>query len=213
MTYDQKVEAIRNKLAEIKIVPVLAVSDAKLAPMLGKTLSENGLPCAEVTFRTAAAVDVMKEIRKACPEMVLGAGTVLSTEQVDMAIEAGCDFAVSPGFNPEVVKYAMEKGLPFIPGVNNPSHVEQAMSIGLKVLKFFPAGPSGGVGMLKALNAVYPVDFMPTGGVNVDNAMDYLGLSKVFCCGGTWMVPADLVDGEKWDEIAQLTKDAAALIQ
>lgn len=212
MTYQDKVEALSQRLAEIKIIPVLAVKKAESAAELGKTLNENGLPCAEVTFRTEAAVDVMKNIKAACPDMVIGAGTVLTREQVDMAIEAGADFAVSPGFNPDTVAYAMEKGLPFLPGVNNPSLVEQAMGMGLRVLKFFPATVSGGTDMLKAMQAVYPVKFMPTGGIKPSNAKDFLALSAVFCCGGTWMVPQDLIDAEDWESIAALTKEAADLV-
>lgn len=212
MTYQDKVDAVAKRLAEIKIVPVLAVSKAESAAKMAQVLCENGLPCAEVTFRTEAAFEVLKAMRASNPDMVLGAGTVLSKEQVDLAIEAGCDFAVSPGFNPETVEYAREKGLPFLPGVNNPSHVEQAMALGLKTLKFFPAIPSGGVAMLKSLQAVYPVTFMPTGGVSPSNAAEFLGLSKVFCCGGTWMVPQNLVDSEDWDAIAALTKEAAASV-
>lgn len=212
MTYQDKVDAVAKRLAEIKIVPVLAVSKAESAAKMAQVLCENGLPCAEVTFRTEAAFEVLKAMRASNPDMVLGAGTVLSKEQVDLAIEAGCDFAVSPGFNPETVEYAREKGLPFLPGVNNPSHVEQAMALGLKTLKFFPAIPSGGVAMLKSLQAVYPVTFMPTGGVSPSNAAEFLGLSKVFCCGGTWMVPQNLVDAEDWDAIAALTKEAAASV-
>ena len=212
MTYQTKVDAIVKRMAEIKIIPVLAVEDVADAAVLGQTLVDNGLPCAEVTFRTEAAAAVMKVMKQQCPELLVGAGTVLTKDQVDMAIEAGCDFAVSPGFNPEIVAYAMQRGLPFIPGINNPSLVEQAMSLGLQVVKFFPAEPSGGIGMLKSLQAVYPVKFMPTGGVNISNAKNYLGLSGVFCCGGTWMVPADLLANKDWAAIAKLTKEAAALV-
>lgn len=212
MTYQDKVELISQRLSQIKIIPVLAVNQADSAAKLGKTLSENGLPCAEVTFRTAAAVDVMKNIKQACPEMIVGAGTVLTREQVDLAIEAGADFAVSPGFNPDTVAYAMEKGLPFLPGVNNPSLVEQAMGMGLNVLKFFPATVSGGTDMLKAMQAVYPVKFMPTGGIKPSNAKEFLALPRVFCCGGTWMVPQDLIDSKDWHSIGKLTREAVKLI-
>jgi 2-dehydro-3-deoxyphosphogluconate aldolase/(4S)-4-hydroxy-2-oxoglutarate aldolase len=212
MNYTEKVEAVSQRLAEIKIVPVLAVSRAESAGKLAEVLTENGLPCAEVTFRTEAAFEVLKAMRASSPNMVLGAGTVLTKEQVDLAIEAGVDFAVSPGFNPETVAYAMSKGLPFLPGVNNPSLVEHAMAMGLTTLKFFPATVSGGTDMLKALQAVYPVKFMPTGGINPENAHNFLALNKVFCCGGTWMVPQGLVDAEDWDALAALTKEAAELV-
>jgi 2-dehydro-3-deoxyphosphogluconate aldolase/(4S)-4-hydroxy-2-oxoglutarate aldolase len=212
MDYQSKVDSVVATLSAIKIIPVLAVEDASHAKALGNTLVENGLPCAEVTFRTSAAVDVMKIMKTQCPDLVVGAGTVLTTEQVDLAIEAGCDFGVSPGLNPEIVKYAQSKGLPFIPGINNPSLVEQAMSLGLTTVKFFPAEPSGGTSMLKALQAVYPVQFMPTGGVNVKNANDYLSMEKVFCCGGTWMVPTDLIEAQNWEAIGELTQAAAELV-
>ena len=211
--YNEKVAAICEKLSKIKVVPVLAVKDVAAAAQLGKVLSENGMPCAEITFRTDAAVDVIKAMKAAHPDMMIGAGTVLTREQVDLAIDAGADFAVSPGFNPDTVEYAISKGLPFMPGINNPSLVEQAMSLGLRTMKFFPATVSGGTDMLKALSAVYPVTFMPTGGIKPSNAKSYLELANVFCCGGTWMVPQDLIDKEDWSEIARLTKEAVALVK
>ena len=167
---------------------------------------ENGLPCAEVTFRTEAAVESIRLMREAYPDMLIGAGTVLTAAQVDQAIEAGVDFVVSPGFNPTTVKYCQQRNMPIIPGVNNPSLVEQAMEMGLKTLKFFPAEPSGGIPMLKALTAVYPVNFMPTGGVSPSNVNDYLDIKSVVACGGTWMVPTDLMDKGDWDSIAELIK-------
>ncbi|MCG6507143.1 bifunctional 4-hydroxy-2-oxoglutarate aldolase/2-dehydro-3-deoxy-phosphogluconate aldolase, partial [Vibrio parahaemolyticus] len=143
----------------------------------------------------------------AYPELLIGAGTVLTTQQVDQAISAGADFIVSPGLNPTTVKYCQQRGIAIVPGVNNPSLVEQAMELGLKTLKFFPAEPSGGVAMLKALSAVYPVQFMPTGGVNPRNVADYLAIPSVVACGGTWMVPSDLMDSGNWDEIARLVRE------
>jgi 2-dehydro-3-deoxyphosphogluconate aldolase/(4S)-4-hydroxy-2-oxoglutarate aldolase len=177
---------------------------------LGKALVDNGMPCAEITFRTECAADAIAAMRQAYPEMLIGAGTVLTNEQVDQAIEAGVDFIVSPGFNPRTVQYCIDKNVPIIPGVNNPSLVEQAMEIGLRTLKFFPAEPSGGVGMLKALTAVYPVKFMPTGGVSMKNVDDYLSIKSVLACGGTWMVPTNLIDEGRWEELGQLVKDAVA---
>jgi len=210
-SYQDKVLAIQSRLEAIKIIPVLAACDPVVAPKLAETLINNGLPCIEVTFRSETAIEVIKAIRTACPDMMLGSGTVLTKEHVDISIELGVDFAVSPGFNPDIVNYAKSKGLPFIPGVNNPSHVEQAMSLGINTLKFFPADVSGGPGMLKALGAVYPVKFMPTGGVKLTNVADYLKLSNVFCCGGTWMIPKDLIEQQNWEELGKLTR-AAALI-
>ncbi|MCJ2377664.1 bifunctional 4-hydroxy-2-oxoglutarate aldolase/2-dehydro-3-deoxy-phosphogluconate aldolase [Vibrio sp. ZSDZ34] len=203
---------LEQRLAEIKVVPVIAIKDASKAPKLAQVLIENGLPCAEITFRTEQAADAIKAMRAAYPEMLIGSGTVLTKEQVDQSIEAGVDFVVSPGFNPTTVRYCQEKNVVIVPGVNNPSLVEQAMEMGLKTLKFFPAEPSGGVSMLKALTAVYPVQFMPTGGVSPKNVKDYLSIPSVVACGGTWMVPNDLIDNEKWDELAKLVKQVASII-
>lgn len=198
---------LEQRLQQIKIVPVIAINDAAHAVPLAKVLVENGLPCAEVTFRTDAAQASIRLMRDAYPELLIGAGTVLTTQQVDQAISAGADFIVSPGLNPTTVKYCQQRGIAIVPGVNNPSLVEQAIELGLKTLKFFPAEPSGGVAMLKALSAVYPVQFMPTGGVNPRNVADYLAIPSVVACGGTWMVPSDLMDSGNWDEIARLVRE------
>lgn len=203
---------INQQLADIKVVPVIAIKDANKAAKLAQVLIENGLPCAEITFRTEQAALAMKNMREAYPQMLIGAGTVLTTEQVDQAIDAGVDFIVSPGFNPTTVKYCQQRNIAIIPGVNNPSLVEQAMAMGLDTLKFFPAEPSGGVAMLKALTAVYPIKFMPTGGVSPSNVKDYLAIPAVLACGGTWMLPNDLIDNEKWDELAALVKEVANVI-
>ncbi|MBY7981705.1 bifunctional 4-hydroxy-2-oxoglutarate aldolase/2-dehydro-3-deoxy-phosphogluconate aldolase [Vibrio fluvialis] len=205
-------KTLNEQLREIKVVPVIAIKDANKAVKLAEVLIENGLPCAEVTFRTEQAALAMKNMREAFPDMLIGAGTVLTTAQVDQAIEAGVDFVVSPGFNPTTVKYCQQRGVTIVPGVNNPSLVEQAMEMGLDTLKFFPAEPSGGVSMLKALTAVYPVSFMPTGGVSPSNVKNYLAIPAVLACGGTWMVPNDLIDNEKWDELAVLVKEVAGII-
>jgi 2-dehydro-3-deoxyphosphogluconate aldolase/(4S)-4-hydroxy-2-oxoglutarate aldolase len=199
-------KTLEQRLKEIKIVPVIAINDASQAVPLAKVLVENGLPCAEVTFRTEAAAESIRLMRAAYPEMLIGAGTVLTTAQVDQAIEAGVDFVVSPGFNPTTVRYCQQRHVAIVPGVNNPSLVEQAMEMGLRTLKFFPAEPSGGVAMLKALTAVYPVNFMPTGGVSPSNVQEYLSIKSVLACGGTWMVPTDLMDKGDWQGIAELVK-------
>ncbi|OQQ09914.1 ketohydroxyglutarate aldolase [Vibrio splendidus] len=199
-------KTIEQRLRDIRIVPVIAINDVAQAVPLAKVLVENGLPCAEVTFRTEAAAESIRLIREAYPELLIGAGTVLTTEQVDTAINAGVDFIVSPGLNPTTVKYCQQRGVTIVPGVNNPSLVEQAMEMGLKTLKFFPAEPSGGVAMLKALTAVYPVNFMPTGGVSPANVESYLALKSVVACGGTWMVPTDKMDKGDWDGIAELVR-------
>ncbi|TXY10317.1 bifunctional 4-hydroxy-2-oxoglutarate aldolase/2-dehydro-3-deoxy-phosphogluconate aldolase [Vibrio mimicus] len=198
---------IEQRLRAIKIVPVIAINDVAHALPLAKVLVENGLPCAEVTFRTEAAAESIRIMREAYPELLIGAGTVLTSTQVDEAIAAGADFIVSPGLNPTTVKYCQQRQIAIIPGVNNPSLVEQAMEMGLRTLKFFPAEPSGGIAMLKALSAVYPVSFMPTGGINPNNAQEYLALKSVVACGGTWMVPTDLMDKGEWDALAELVRN------
>ncbi|EGQ8141177.1 bifunctional 4-hydroxy-2-oxoglutarate aldolase/2-dehydro-3-deoxy-phosphogluconate aldolase [Vibrio cholerae] len=198
---------IEQRLRAIKIVPVIAINDVAHALPLAKVLVENGLPCAEVTFRTEAAAESIRIMREAYPDLLIGAGTVLTTAQVDEAIAAGADFIVSPGLNPITVKYCQQRNIAIIPGVNNPSLVEQAMEMGLRTLKFFPAEPSGGIAMLKALSAVYPVSFMPTGGINPNNAQEYLALKSVVACGGTWMVPTDLMDKGDWDTLAELVRN------
>ena len=204
---------LNEKLQALKVIPVIAIKDANDAVPLGKVLVENGMPCAEITFRTPAAGQAIKNLREAFPEMLIGAGTVLTSKTVDEAIDAGVDFVVSPGFNPTTVKYCQQRNMPIIPGVNSPSLVEQAMEMGLTTLKFFPAGPSGGVPMLKSLTAVYPVSFMPTGGVSPANINEYLDINAVLACGGTWMVPADLIDNREWDKIGQLVKEAVAALK
>lgn len=203
---------LNQQLRDIRVVPVIAIKDADKAVKLAQVLIENGLPCAEVTFRTEQAEQAIKNMRAAYPEMLIGAGTVLTTQQVDQAIDAGVDFIVSPGFNPTTVKYCQQRGITIVPGVNNPSLVEQAMEMGLDTLKFFPAEPSGGVAMIKAMSAVYPVNFMPTGGVNPKNVKEYLAVPTVLACGGTWMVPNDLIENEQWDELAALVKEVANII-
>jgi 2-dehydro-3-deoxyphosphogluconate aldolase/(4S)-4-hydroxy-2-oxoglutarate aldolase len=204
---------LNDKLKALKVIPVIAIKDANDAVALGKVLVENGMPCAEITFRTPAAGQAIKNLREAYPEMLIGAGTVLNSATVDEAIEAGVDFVVSPGFNPTTVKYCQQRNMPIIPGVNSPSLVEQAMEMGLDTVKFFPAEPSGGVSMLKSLTAVYPVSIMPTGGVSPANINNYLDIDAVLACGGTWMVPANLVDNREWDKIAELVKEAVAALK
>ncbi|MBR7181818.1 MAG: bifunctional 4-hydroxy-2-oxoglutarate aldolase/2-dehydro-3-deoxy-phosphogluconate aldolase, partial [Clostridia bacterium] len=185
------------------------IDDAKDAGPLGGALLRGGLPCAEVTFRTAAAKDAIDAMSKAYPELLVGAGTVLTTKQVDEAVEAGAKFIVSPGLNPEVVKYCVERDIPIVPGINNPTGIEQALSLGLTTVKFFPAEPSGGVKMIKAMAAPYGnVTFMPTGGVSADNLADYLSFPKIIACGGSWMVPPAMVAAGDFDGIEKLVRQA-----
>lgn len=200
---------LMKKIQEIGIVPVIKLDDAKAAAPLAKALCEGGLPCAEVTFRTDAAAESIKNMKNECPEMLVGAGTVLTTDQVDQAVEAGAEFIVSPGLNPEVVQYCVEQGIPILPGCANPSDIEQAIKYGLKVAKFFPAEAAGGLKAIKAMAAPYhQMMFMPTGGINPGNVNEYLNYDRILACGGTWMVPEGLVREGKFDEIRKLTTEA-----
>ena len=205
---------VLNKLHEIGIVPVVVIDDAKDAIPLAKALIEGGLPCAEVTFRTAAAADAIKAIADNFPEMLVGAGTVLTTEQVDRAVAAGAKFIVSPGTNPKVVKYCVEKNIPITPGTCNPSDVEQALECGVNIVKFFPAEPAGGLKYIKAIAAPYvDVKFMPTGGINANNVRDYLAYNKIWACGGSWMVKGDLIKAGDFDKIKELTAEAVQIVK
>ncbi|MDC5805452.1 bifunctional 4-hydroxy-2-oxoglutarate aldolase/2-dehydro-3-deoxy-phosphogluconate aldolase [Vibrio europaeus] len=204
-------QEIINKLQQFKVVPVIQINKVEHAVPLAKVLVENGLPVAEVTFRTEAAADAIRAMREAYPEMCIGAGTVLTSEQIDLAKEAGSEFVVAPGLNPNTVRRCQEIGMPVVPGVNNPSQVEQALELGLTFLKFFPAEASGGISMVKSLLAPYvDVSFMPTGGIGKHNINDYLAIDRVICCGGTWMVAPTLIENKQWDEIAKLVQEAVA---
>lgn len=200
---------IIDEISKIGIVPVIALDDAKDAEPLAKALCDGGLPCAEVTFRTAAAEESIRIMAEKFPEMLVGAGTVLTTEQVDRAVGAGAKFIVSPGLNPKIVKYCIEKNVPILPGTANPSDVEAAIELGLDVVKFFPAEAAGGINMIKSMAAPYTkMRFMPTGGINASNLKEYLDFNKIVACGGSWMVKKDLVTAGKFDEITKLTREA-----
>lgn len=200
---------ISEQIFKIGIIPVIAIDDAEKAVPLAKALVKGGLPAAEVTFRTAAAEEAIRRIVAEVPDMLVGAGTVLTKEQADRAIAAGSQFIVSPGFNPEITRYVLDKGVAMMPGTATPGEMEQAMSMGLDVVKFFPAEQNGGVAKLKALAGPYTnLRWMPTGGVNTKNLMDYLGFDRILACGGTWMVKKDLIEGEQWDEITRICKEA-----
>ena len=206
---------MQEQIKKIGIVPVVVLDDAKDAVPLAEALIEGGLPCAEVTFRTAAAEESIRQISEKFPEMLVGAGTVLTTEQVDRAVGAGAKFVVSPGLNPVTVKYCQEKGIPVFPGILTPSEIEQALSLGLKVVKFFPAEPSGGLKMIQAMAAAYVgLKFMPTGGINAKNVGEYLADEKhILACGGSWMVKKDLIAAGEFEKIKEMTKEAAALVK
>ena len=203
---------IAEKFQKIGVVPVVVLEDVKDAVPLAKALVEGGLPCAEVTFRTEAAEESIRLMAEQFPDMLVGAGTVLTKEQVDAAAAAGAKFIVSPGFDPEIVDYCLEKEIPVYPGCVSPSEVAQAVKRGLKVVKFFPAEPAGGISMIKAMAAPYTsLKFMPTGGINAKNLEEYLSCDKILCCGGSWMVKGDLVKAGAFDKIRELTAEARKL--
>lgn len=205
---------VLKKIGEIGIIPVVVLDDAKDAAPLAKALMEGGLPCAEVTFRTAAAEDVIRNMSEAYPDLFVGAGTVLTVEQVNRAVNAGAKFIVSPGLNPEVVKYCIQREIPVCPGTCTPSEVEQALALGLDTVKFFPAEPAGGLGFIKAIAAPYTtVKFMPTGGISAKNVREYLAYDKILACGGSWMVKKDLVQAGDFDKITELVREAAAIVK
>ena len=201
--------AVLEQISKIGIVPVVKIDNAADALPLAKALCAGGLPCAEVTFRTSAAAEAIKIMTDNFPSMCVGAGTVLNAEQVDAAVAAGAKFIVSPGLNPRTVKYCVEKNIPITPGTSSPSDIEQAIELGLDVVKFFPAEQSGGLAKIKAMAAPYVnMKFMPTGGVNAKNLTSYLDFPKIIACGGSWMVKKDLVAAGKFDEIQALTEEA-----
>ena len=202
------------KIGQMGIVPVVVLNDVKNAVPLAQSLINGGLPCAEVTFRTEAAQQSIAEISKNFPQMFVGAGTVLTTEQVDRAVDAGAKFIVSPGFNPKVVEYCIKKGYPVTPGIMTPTELEMALEFGLDVVKFFPAENAGGLKMIKAMAAPYTkMKFMPTGGINSQNVRDYLQCDKILACGGSWMVKGDLINSGNFAEIEKLTKEASQIVK
>jgi len=203
-----------KKLGEIGIVPVVVLDDAADAEGLGQALCEGGLPCAEVTFRTDAAEESIRILAEKYPDMLVGAGTVLTTENAQKAIDAGAKFIVSPGLNPKVVKYCREKGVPITPGIQTPTEIEQAIELGLDVVKFFPAEPAGGLKMIKAVAAAYVnLKFMPTGGINPENVKEYLAYDKILACGGSWMVKKDLIANHEFDKIRDMVSEAASIVK
>ncbi|AOV92839.1 bifunctional 4-hydroxy-2-oxoglutarate aldolase/2-dehydro-3-deoxy-phosphogluconate aldolase [Vibrio parahaemolyticus] len=205
--------SIKEQLKALKVIPVIAIDKAEDIIPLGKVLAENGLPAAEITFRSAAAAEAIRLLRETQPDMLIGAGTVLNREQAIAAKEAGATFIVSPGFNPNTVKACQEIGIDIVPGVNNPSTVEAALEMGLTTLKFFPAEASGGINMVKSLLAPYTdIELMPTGGINPANIKDYLAIPRVLACGGTWIVDKKLIEAGNWEEFARLTREAVALV-
>ena len=206
---------INQKISEIGVVPVIKLNNPERdAAGLAKALCEGGVPVAEVTFRAAGADIAIRLMREACPDMLVGAGTVLTTEQVDKALSAGAQFIVTPGFDPELVAYCQEKGLPIYPGCTTPTDYHAALKFGLKVLKFFPAEQSGGLSKIKAMSAPFPMfKVMPTGGISLKNLKEYLSCPVICACGGSYMVTADLIDNNKWDEIIELCKKSVEIVK
>ena len=205
---------IADKFEELGVIPVVVLNDTKDALPLAKALVDGGLPCAEVTFRTAAAEESIRLMHEAYPDMVLAAGTVLTTEQVDRAVAAGASVIVSPGFDPEIVDYCISKNIPVMPGIVTPSELAQAVKRGLTRVKFFPATAAGGIKMIKAMCAAYTtVRIMPTGGINTSNLEEFLSCDKIFCCGGSWMVKGDLIKAGEFDKIKNMTAEAVALVK
>lgn len=205
---------MNTKLRQLRVMPVIQIENAKDAPSLAKVLVENGLPAAEITFRSDAAAKSIRLMREAYPEMIICAGTVLNAEQAKLAIDSGADFVVSPGFNPNTVRYCLENNIHIIAGVNSPSQVEQALEMGLNTLKFFPAEASGGVAMLRSLTGPYKgLELMPTGGVNIINLSNYLSIPEVVCCGGTWIAPADRITENDWNAIAENVQNTIETIK
>lgn len=197
-----------KQISNIGVVPVIAIDDADKAVDLAKALLAGGLPVAEITFRTAAGQQAIENVAKNVPEVLVGAGTVINVEQAKQAVEKGAKFIVSPGFVEEVVDYCLENNIPVLPGTSNATEMVKAVNKGLKFVKFFPAEASGGLSTIKALAPVFPtLNFMPTGGVNTKNFMEYLNYERIFACGGSWMVKKDLINDEKWDEITNICKD------
>ncbi|MDD2647726.1 MAG: bifunctional 4-hydroxy-2-oxoglutarate aldolase/2-dehydro-3-deoxy-phosphogluconate aldolase [Eubacteriales bacterium] len=198
-----------EKLSLAGLVPVIKVEDAADAVPLCKALCDGGLPVAEITFRSAAAEQAIKNVHAELPQVILGAGTVLNIEQVQRAVDAGATYIVSPGLNPEVVRYCTNHNIPVLPGCANPSDVEVAISLGLQTVKFFPAEALGGLPLIKAMSAPYGMmRFLPTGGISEKNVVEYLSFPKIVACGGSWMVPGDAIAAKDWARITELTKNA-----
>jgi len=205
---------LTEQLRTIKIVPVIALDNAADAVPLGAALRESGIPVAEITFRSPAAAEAIRRLRDADPDILIAAGTVLNAAQAKAAQQAGADFIVSPGFNPNTVKACQDMDIPITPGINNPTAIEAALEHGIDTVKYFPAEASGGIPMLKALLAPYAMlKIMPTGGINAKNIRDYLAIKNVIACGGSWMVEKSLLAAQNWAEVERLGKEAVALVQ
>jgi len=203
---------VEQVMASAPVIPVMVIENIEHAVPLAQALVEGGLKVLEITLRTPVALDAIRAIRAQLPDAIVGAGTVINEETLSLSVEAGAEFIVSPGFTPELIDAAFEKKVPILPGVNSPSEVMTLLNKGITAMKFFPAQAAGGAAMLKAIGGPLPqVTFCPTGGVNRDNAREYLQLNNVACVGGSWMAPAALVAEQRWDEIRAAASEAAAL--
>ena len=207
--------AINERISAVGVVPIIQLNNpTRDAAPLARALCAGGVPVAEVTFRAAGADDAIRLMREACPDMLVGAGTVLTREHVDKAAAAGADFIVTPGFDPDIVAYCCEKGLAIYPGCTTPTDYHAALKFGLEVLKFFPAEQSGGLAKIKAMSAPFPMfKVMPTGGISLENLKEYLSCPVICACGGSYMVTADLIDNQKWDEITDLCRQSADIVK
>ena len=205
---------ILEQISKVGIVPVIKLNDPSKAVPLVTALKKGGIPVAEVTFRAAGADKAIKLMSEACPDMLVGAGTVLTTEQVDKAIAAGAKFIVTPGFDPELVAYCKEKNMPIYPGCTTPTDYHAAFKFGLEIVKFFPAEQSGGLAKIKAMSAPFPMfKVMPTGGISLKNLKEYISAPVICACGGSYMVTAELIDNKKWDEITELCKQSVEIVK
>lgn len=204
---------VLEQIQKLGIVPVVVLNDVCEAEPVARALCAGGLPVAEVTFRTDAAEESIRVMTQKFPQMLVGAGTVLTIEQVDRAVNAGAKFIVSPGFNPKVVQYCLDNNIPVCPGCSTPSDMEKALEMGLDTVKFFPAEQSGGINAIKAMAAPYVnLKFMPTGGINAKNINDYLAFDRIIACGGSWMVSGSLVKNKEFDKIEELTREAVMTV-
>ncbi len=205
---------VLERFHELGVIPVVVLEDAKDAEALGKALCDGGLPVAEVTFRTDAAEESIRIMASKFPDMLVGAGTVLTVEQARRAVAAGAKFIVSPGFNPKVVQYCVDNDIPVTPGIQTPTEIEMALEFGLKVVKFFPAEAAGGLKMIKALAGPYVnTYFMPTGGISLENAPEYLKYNKIWAVGGSWIAKKDEIAAGRFEDIKVKAEEAAALVK
>jgi 2-dehydro-3-deoxyphosphogluconate aldolase/(4S)-4-hydroxy-2-oxoglutarate aldolase len=210
------IDTIYRKIELYKVVPVVAIDEVDNALPLADALIEGGLPLVEITFRTAAAAAVIEVLRKNRPELLVGAGTILTVDHLHKACACGAAFGVAPGFNPKIAEAALKMGFPFAPGIMTPSELENVLSLGIAVMKFFPAEAAGGMPYLKSIHAPYAhtgVRFMPTGGINKSNAANYLALDAVLAVGGTWIAPRDTIAGRNWPAITQNCREIVSILK